>query len=48
MNSEEIREVRLAIHEMYTLDEIFKHIKEGSWTLEMFTHFIKAITRRGY
>ena len=48
MNSEEIREVRWAIHEMYTLDEIFKNIKEGSWTLEMFTHFIKTINRRGY
>jgi len=46
MTTEERREVVWAIHEMYTLDEIFKHIQEGSWTEEMFKSFINTILRR--
>jgi len=48
MSSEERREVVWAIHEMYTLDEIYKHIQEGSWTEEMFIHFINTILKRKY
>lgn len=46
MKREEFREVLWAVHEMYTLDDIYKFIQEGSWTEEMFKSFINTIARR--
>lgn len=46
MSREERREVLWAVHEMYTLDDIYKYIQEGSWTEEMFKSFVNTIARR--
>jgi hypothetical protein len=46
MTKEQIEEVREAIHEFYTLDEIYWKVSNMDWTIEMFKYFVGEITRK--
>ena len=41
MTSEQISEVKSAVFEMYTIEEIYDFIANGKWTKDMFLFFIK-------
>jgi hypothetical protein len=43
LTSEQINEVNDAVYEIYTLDETYKLMTQGKWTVEMFKLFMKKV-----